>query len=192
MRISILVCAVLLSAGVAGCSQPPPPPPPSTGDCPNVSPGQLFGAPTPTAVVDQVVNSAPDGQPLALRLQYAAGLGVCIDGNNGDIHLYGDKAAGGQITLTFAPSLAGQASWPADATQAIQISEKPDGPYAAPTANIWNPPPAVAGNGTILLFTTPFEPGHTYYFRLQYLDSTGTLQTMQAKVINNTPQPAKH
>lgn len=144
-----------------------------------------------TAITDQVVNSAADDQPLSLKLQYAAGLGVCVDGGDGDIHIYGDKAGGAQFTLTFAPSLAGKATWPADANQAIQIADKPEGPFAPPPATSWSPAPAVAGGGTILIFTVPSEPGRTYSYKLQYLDSTNTLQTVEPKIINAAPPPPK-
>ncbi|HEY1415175.1 MAG TPA: hypothetical protein VGF42_04755 [Caulobacteraceae bacterium] len=192
MKTAILACAGLLA--LAGCSSPPPPPPPpavASGDCPNKGPGTLFGPMAMTAVTDQIDNSAADDQPLSLKLQYAAGLGVCVDGGDGEIHIYGDKAGGAQFTLTFAPGLAGKATWPTDATQAIQIADKPDGPFAAPPATSWNPPPAVMGGGTILMFTVPSEPGRTYYYRLQYLDSTGAPETVDSKIINYTPPPPK-
>jgi hypothetical protein len=193
MKTAILATACLLTLGVAGCGSPPPAPAaaaaPPSGDCPAKGPGQLFGPLVMTAVTDQIVNSAADDQPLSLKLQYAAGLGVCVDGGNGDIHIYGEKAGGAQFTLTFAPSLAGKATWPTDATQAIQIADKVDGPYAAPPATSWNPAPAVMGGGSILMFTVPSEPGRTYYYRLQYLDSTGAPQTVEPKIINAAPPP---
>ena len=194
MKTAILATACLLTLGVAGCGSPPPAPAaaaaaPPSGDCPAKGPGQLFGPLMMTAVTDQIVNSAADDQPLSLKLQYAAGLGVCVDGGNGDIHIYGEKAGGAQFTLTFAPSLAGKATWPTDATQAVQIADKVDGPYAAPPATSWNPAPAVMGGGSILMFTVPSEPGRTYYYRLQYLDSTGAPQTVEPKIINAAPPP---
>jgi hypothetical protein len=187
MKTVMLASACLLAIGVAGCGAPAPAPAASNvaaTDCPDAGPGQAFGPPAQTAVADQIVNSAADGQPISLKLQYAAGLGVCVDGKTGDIHLYGDKAAGAQFTLSFAPHLAGQATWPADATQAIQISETAAGPFTAPSVNSWNPAPAVAGGGTILIFTVPYEKGHNYHYRLQYLDSTGALQTVEPMIIN--------
>lgn len=190
MKTAILASACLL--GVAGCGGPPPAPPTpavASGDCPAKGPGQLFGPMAMTAVTDQIVNSAGDDQPLSLKLQYAAGLGVCVDGGDGDIHIYGDKAGGAQFTLTFAPSLAGKATWPTDASQAIQIADKAEGPFAAPPATSWNPAPAVMGGGTILMFTVPSEPGRTYYYRLQYLDSAGAMQTVEPKIINAAPPP---
>jgi hypothetical protein len=192
MKTVILSSACLL--GLAACGGPPPSTPPpqvSNGDCPATAPGKLFGPMAVTAVTDQIVNSAPDDQPINLKIQYAAGLGVCVDSGNGDIHLYGDKAGGAQFTLTFAPNLAGKASWPTDPTQALTIADKPEGPWSVPPATSWNPPPAVAGGGSILIFTIPSEPGRTYYYRLAYLDSNGVLQPVEPKIINAAPPPPK-
>ena len=43
----------------------------------------------------------------------------------------------------------------------------------------------MAGGGTILIFTVPYEKGHIDRYRLQYLDATGALQTVEPMIINH-------
>ncbi len=148
-----------------------PPSPRSFGDCPGTGPGTIHGPPTRTPVADQIVNGP---QPGKLKIRYVAAPGICIDGQSGNIHLYGNKTTGGDFTLTFALNLAGQAAWPLDGNKAVQESNNPNGP--------WTQVPGgghVASNGAELAFSIPYEAGRNYFYMLQYTNPAGPPDNLQ-------------
>jgi hypothetical protein len=140
------------------------------GDCPSSGPGTIFGAQTRTPIADQIINGPSAGK---LKIRYAAAPGVCIDGQSGNIHLYGNRTTGGDFTLTFASYLAGQAAWPLDASKAVGVSDHPQGPWTSV------PSAAVTGNGAVLTFSIPYQNGRNYFYQLQYTNPNGQPDNLQ-------------
>ena len=154
-------------------------PSPGFGDCPNTGPGTIFGAKARTPIFDQIIHGATPGK---LKIRYAAAPGVCIDGQSGNIHLYGNLTTGGDFSLTFATNLAGQAAWPLDETKAIEVSDHPHGPWSSV------PGASVTGNGALLTFSIPYQHGHNYFYQLQYtnpMGSPGNLQPVEPAIQNH-------
>jgi hypothetical protein len=140
------------------------------GDCPSSGPGTIFGAQARTPISDQIIHGASPGK---LKIRYAAAPGVCVDGQSGNIHLYGNRTTGCDFTLTFASYLAGQAAWPLDASKAIGVSDHPNGPWIALSGA------AVSGNGAVLTFSIPYQHGRNYFYQLQYTNPLGPPDNLQ-------------
>ncbi len=151
------------------------------GGCP-ASSSATTGA--PVSLADTIVNEAPFGQPLNFKPHHVADShsqpAACVDGTTGDINLYRSSLT---LNLTFDPSLAGTATWPADATVALETADAPSGPWHAPS---WIPAPTVSGGA--LAFTIPYQAGKTYYYRLQYVhpgSPVGPLYVVEPMIRNH-------
>lgn len=170
MRLLSFAASVALALWVGGCGvQHGNRSAPTEDRCPPLPVSDPPYGSADLLVLDRIDNLAPPGSPLKLRPESRSdnrrNPGVCVDAATGDIHLYGSKVRRVTFLLNFNPMLAVDAIWPTRPTDAIQLSESPNGPWRP-----FEPSPGFYDPRTLQLALTYEHGRRPYYYRLQYVD----------------------
>lgn len=153
------------------------------GDCTGHGPG----SPPPVAPVALavVIEQHGSGPQLNLKPRTQEVWGACVDGQSGNFHTFHQFTNQVNMSVTFDPSLSGQAAWPSSANAAIGQSATPNGTYGDWQTGI--PYYSTSGGQQALNFTiqVPTPPAANFYYHFNYIDHNGHVQQVEPAIQNH-------